>query len=183
MHAEEWIAQHGNRLRKIAADRLRRNLLRQKGSCTWCGQQVPKGRRSWCSQTCVDAFMCRQPSTARGIVTQRDRGICQQCGRDTGRIKSLLYRLRYQGGYVAQSPAWPEAYKCYEQLLLGLGFNAPHGQLWRAELFEVDHIVPVADGGGLCTPAGLATLCVPCHKMKTREFNRELARRRRSGAR
>lgn len=34
-------------------------------------------------------------------------------------------------------------------------------------VLEVDHIVPVCEGGRLCDPENLRTLCAACHKVET----------------
>lgn len=51
--------------------------------------------------------------------------------------------------------------------------------LSRHEGWDIDHIVPVVEGGGQCGLENLRTLCHPCHKQVTREL---AARRRRSSA-
>lgn len=62
--------------------------------CRWCRQPVPKGRKTWCSQQCVDDALIRcQPSYARRKVEERDKGVCAACGRDTNRIENILRRL------------------------------------------------------------------------------------------
>ncbi len=38
------------------AAQYRKIHKRQPGQCTWCGQPVPKGRRTFCSESCVNAF-------------------------------------------------------------------------------------------------------------------------------
>lgn len=40
--------------------------------------------------------------------------------------------------------------------------------------WEVDHIVPVVEGGGECGMDNLRTLCVPCHRQVTRELMQRL---------
>ena len=47
----------------------------------------------------------------------------------------------------------------------------------RAGRLEVDHVVPVADGGEVWNPANLQTLCRQCHIRKTIGENRERRRR------
>lgn len=52
--------------------------------------------------------------------------------------------------------------------------------LHRHEGWDVDHIVPVIEGGGQCGLEGLRTLCHPCHKAVTRELAAKRASQRRS---
>lgn len=62
--------------------------------CRWCSSPVPKGRKSWCSQACVDDALIRtQPSYARAAVKARDKGVCADCGRDTTKIKNQLRNI------------------------------------------------------------------------------------------
>lgn len=46
-------------------------------------------------------------------------------------------------------------------------------------LWQADHIVPIAEGGGECGLDGLRTLCTCCHKRETRALARRRAERRR----
>jgi 5-methylcytosine-specific restriction endonuclease McrA len=45
--------------------------------------------------------------------------------------------------------------------------------------FEMDHIVPVVEGGGLCGLDGYRTLCSPCHKLETKALAKRRAQQRR----
>ena len=45
---------------------------------------------------------------------------------------------------------------------------------------EVDHVVPIADGGAVLDHANLRTLCTPCHKRVTAEWRRERAAKARA---
>jgi hypothetical protein len=47
----------------------------------------------------------------------------------------------------------------------------------RRSLWELDHIVPLVDGGSH-EPSNLQTLCTPCHKKKTAQEARERAAHR-----
>ena len=48
--------------------------------CAGCGGDLPKRRRTWCSNACFERFDPRCVITA---VKERDKGICQSCGFDT----------------------------------------------------------------------------------------------------
>ena len=41
---------------------------------------------------------------------------------------------------------------------------------------ELDHIVPVSEGGGLCGLGNYRWLCVTCHRQETRALRKRLAR-------
>lgn len=49
----------------------------------------------------------------------------------------------------------------------------------NGQILEVDHILPVARGGGVCGPQGLRTLCHDCHLSLTKELHRQLLDERR----
>ena len=46
---------------------------------------------------------------------------------------------------------------------------------WKG-LIEADHIVPIADGGDEFDMKNVQTLCVPCHKIKTKEGRQQRAK-------
>lgn len=51
------------------------------GECTWCGGEVKKPRRTWCSDACVEEFRRRDPNTLRSRILTRDKGKpCPLCG-------------------------------------------------------------------------------------------------------
>lgn len=131
--------------------------------CRVCSVEVPPHRRTYCSQECVDAQandvelqVRRSPSFAREQVWLRDRGVCAACGFD---IKPLL---REHWSKHTSDAEWIK--KAVEN-----GYDSGH-------LWQMDHIVPVCEGGGECGLDNLRTLCTACHRRETRE----LARRRRS---
>ena len=67
--------------------------------CCWCGKgPLEGGRRRWCSQACVDDYLCRSSQTGvRKVVWRRDRGRCAGCGADTERIARILRLLATLG--------------------------------------------------------------------------------------
>ena len=44
----------------------------------------------------------------------------------------------------------------------------------RKSLWEADHIVPVAEGGGECDLTNLRTLCLRCHRENTTQLQARL---------
>ncbi len=153
------------RMRSLDADLLRVLLDRKRGECSWCGTLVQSGRRTWCSDNCVDAFKLRcDAGRQMRFVEARDGGICQLCQRDTiaaERDNKILFNRRHQ------LLDGPDRIEVDRQLHLA---GYARGS-WR----EVDHIVPVSEYGGLLGPQNLRLICGSCHLAET---NR-LAKRRR----
>jgi len=123
------------------------------GSCRWCGGEIlhetgpRKGdlnrRRRW-HPDCAEQYNQSDPRAARALVRKRDRGFCACCGLDT---YALRRRIRGRGSH---------------RKLRELGFQ-PRRSLW-----ELDHVLALVDGGGH-ELSNLQTLCVPCHRRKTRK--------------
>jgi 5-methylcytosine-specific restriction protein A len=130
-----------------------------RGTCRWCGDAIlhevgekrgqPNRRRRW-HPACVDAYNESDPREARRRVRKRDRGRCAKCGVDTNRVRR---ELRGRGR---------------AKKLRALGYKI------RGSLWELDHVVPLIDGGSH-ELSNLQTLCTPCHKQKTAEEARQRA--------
>lgn len=137
-----WVAKHGEALRRALA------------VCCECGKKLAGRRKRWCSQACVSTYKVRSdPSYARHLVHRRDRGVCALCGLDTDKVRAEVRgALRGQGNH-GKSPMVFSVLRKY-----GL-------QRWvkRHSWWDMDHVVPVSDGGGECTLDNLRTLCVRCH--------------------
>jgi len=126
--------------------------------CSVCGKPLTKGLRRYCSQECTDiCYVATMPSYARGKVFQRDKGVCSNCGCDTEKLKKILRKARYDDGWA--SLGWHDIGVIKNEM----GFTADH-------FWEMDHILPVVEGGGLCGMDNLQTLCVPCHRAETKEL-------------
>src|SRR5262245_31560231 len=98
--------------------------------CRWCGLEVPPRRFTFCSEWCVNEWRLRtNPGYLREQVFLRDRGICSMCHVDTRAAYIDLKRSR-GGGRLRLLEQW------------GLK------RLNRKTLWDADHIVPVAEGGG-----------------------------------
>jgi len=134
-----------------------------RGTCRWCGEAIvygdgpkqgtPDRRRRW-HPDCVEDYNRSDPREARRRVRKRDRGICAACGIDTRALEKA-----HRGRGAAKA-------------LRALGF-VPRRSLW-----ELDHVVPLIDGGGHDL-ANLQTLCTPCHRSKTAAEARDRAMRQR----
>lgn len=54
---------------------------------------------------------------------------------------------------------------------------------WRGGEWEMDHIIPVIEGGGLCGLDGYRTLCRPCHKSESAALAQRRAQNRQDSKR
>lgn len=128
--------------------------------CRWCQMEIlARRRRTFCSDYCVHQWRLRSdPGYLRERVFARDRGVCAVCAADTVRIFAALRRAR--------GPAREAGLRVY-----GLKTIRSRRSLWDA-----DHIVPVAEGGGQCDLDNLRTLCLPCHREVTAELRLRLRR-------
>ena len=65
--------------------------------CRWCSLPVPKPRRTFCSEFCVDEWKLRtDPGYMRERVLARDKGICAMCGLDTLNAWISIKRARWE---------------------------------------------------------------------------------------
>lgn len=129
-----------------------------RGLCRWCSLEVPRGRFTFCSDYCVHEWKLRsQPAYLREQVFLRDKGICCACGVDT---MAAARKLRYSRGANRQA------------LLAKWGFKTRT----RKSLWDADHIVPVAEGGGECDLDNIRTLCLICHRAATQQLRERIRR-------
>lgn len=66
---------------------------------------------------------------------------------------------------------------CFEGQRDSRYYNRRDGLLW---LFDMDHRIPVCEGGGACGLDNLRTLCKECHKVVTAQLAARRAFRRKS---
>ncbi|MBI3928274.1 MAG: HNH endonuclease [Armatimonadetes bacterium] len=126
--------------------------------CRHCGAEVPPRRRTFCSEGCVHEWKLRSQATyLRRQVFARDHGRCAACGLVVPAVKKRLDKLRRECG----ESTWMVRLK-------RLGFWDCRDRTW----WEVHHIKPVAEGGGMCSLTNVCTLCVPCHRRTTRRVRK-----------
>lgn len=120
--------------------------------CRWCRCETPPRRRTFCSDVCVHEWKLRtDPGYLREKVLQRDAGVCAKCGVDTVSLRRDMRRLDFAAR---------------RKFLKDWGLT----ERSRKSLWDADHIVPVAEGGGQCDLANMRTLCLKCHKEATAEL-------------
>lgn len=121
------------------------------GGCAWCGEPLPKRRRSWCSDRCNDAFWTNHWwSLARRAAKRRDKYRCSLCGhvppkRPTRRTHAS------DRAYKAAMSVWRKARKT-DRLEVNHreACNGAHGEISCSHHLD-----------------NLETLCVDCHKLHT----------------
>lgn len=140
--------------------------------CRQCGQEVPKGKRSFCGQECVDAWVVKtNPTRMREVVFKRDKGVCALCGTDTIEWERVV---RAEWARIKQG-------RTFEDRQAQQRFRETYPAFFshRTSYWDADHIVPVVEGGGECSTENIRTLCIPCHKQVTRELAARRAEARR----
>lgn len=178
MHALEWIAENARYRRTITSVKLRVGMRREKGRCTWCDAEVPKGRRrrSWCSEACRDEGYLRF-GFWHDPVERRDKGVCVLCGFDSRacqkRLKGLMRRAKGDRS---------NRHHCYSASRIRKFCRRTRISI-TGQPYEIDHIIPVIEGGGCCGLDNLRTLCFVCHAEETKALAGRRAAKRRDRSR
>jgi 5-methylcytosine-specific restriction endonuclease McrA len=119
------------------------------------------------------------------IVTERDGLVCRQCGRDVHKLRVWLCDLP-KGPSMRHGTG--KSYKRWRSGNFGIWLGRHRrraetllGWLWgislnSRSLGEVDHVVPL-DEGGEDSVDNCLFLCLRCHKQKTTEQAARRARR------
>lgn len=130
-------------------------------NCLWCQAEI-QAPRVTCSEQCLHEYRLRhEPSYFREQVFLRDKGICATCELDIVAIYNQIQQL-------------PEQER---QRLWKLHEIPPHRR--NGPAWDLDHIVEVVDGGGMCGLDNAQTLCCSCHKKKTARLATARAMQRR----
>lgn len=158
------------RLVAVTSAYPKKKLPDGKPACRRCAGPLPKGRRTFCSDLCVsDALIRCQPATARQWVHMRDKGVCAACGLDTEALfkayKAAQWEARASSAFLhAESTMQSrrELLSVIDSRMTALGFRTDQSA------WEMEHILPVVEGGSHCGLSGLETLCRPCHLESTK---------------
>jgi hypothetical protein len=129
--------------------------------CRWCELEIlAKRRRTFCSDYCVHQWRLRtDPGYLRDQVFARDRGRCAVCQIDAVAAYAALKRAR---GAAREA---------------GLRLYGMKTISSRRSLWDADHVLPVAEGGGQCDLDNIRTLCLLCHREATARLRFRLARK------
>ena len=132
----------------------------------------------FCGRACREAYACQTSAQGlRRVVFARDGGVCALCGADGHALVERLRALaaaphgRRVAAALRANAAWADFPRCLDRLLE----KPSDGRAW-----EADHAVRVADGGGEALADRVQTLCVPCHKVKTKQEAKRAAAERRA---
>ena len=124
--------------------------------CRWCRSEVPTRRRTFCADNCVHEWKLRTNlGYLREKVFDRDKGVCAQCAIDTKVLRGEMRKLDYSAR---------------RQFLKKWGLREGS----RKSLWDADHIIPVAEGGGQCDLSNMRTLCLLCHREATKALRARL---------
>jgi 5-methylcytosine-specific restriction endonuclease McrA len=102
--------------------------------------------------------------------------LCRWCSTEVSKRRTFCgelcvheWKLRSDAGYARKLVFERDAGKCALcPVVLG-----------RTDAWEMDHIIPVVEGGGCCGLENLRLLCPPCHRGVTAELARRRADQRR----
>ena len=127
--------------------------------CRFCKVQVEPPKRTFCSPECVHQWKIRSNNKyLRSIIYERDLGICAACGVDTRYTKIDIENYRREIRRGASDELLLTYLKSQNMTL-----NESTRSLWHA-----DHIIPVSKGGGESGLENFQTLCIKCHKLKSK---------------
>lgn len=110
---------------------------------------------------------------ARRKVWERDHGICARCGADCAFLERMAWKLRSW-----QDDKNRDGLEAFRILLAAWGLKSQVYSWHVPNLWEADHIVPLAEGG-THDLSNYRTLCVTCHKAETKALAGRLAKARR----
>jgi 5-methylcytosine-specific restriction endonuclease McrA len=140
--------------------------------CRWCAKPLEGRKTDWCSDACRREVEVRcRLDELRHVIFARDGGCCCKCGRDLNALKAALdwfealkLKLTLCSGMaiVDRNKAWAltNHWPTVDELRRALGFK-------KAHLWEMNHIVGIAEGGDPVDPDNLETLCLICHSLHT----------------
>lgn len=155
----------------------------EKKLCAWCGGEFPPASKergveaTYCSRDCADEGRLRRggmgaSTNLRAQIFALENGVCVLCKTDAHalytRIRALAPAERLNA-LLNSNYKLPTSSKALDRLLS----TPQEGDFW-----QVDHIIPVSEGGGDSSIDNLRTLCDTCHQKETAKLKSRLRFRR-----
>lgn len=155
-------------------------VMAVKGMCRWCDKETEKKNVTW-HRECIKACALANDSAAqRSFCLKRDHGVCASCGVDTVALAHERYDRKGRNGldewfirreaerlfgwhYTDEKRTWVN--ETLDQFIKERGWSQDEIE-WQA-----DHIKPIHLANGdpsFFTGENLQTLCVKCHKEKSK---------------
>jgi hypothetical protein len=151
---------------------------RDKGRCCICFLDTERFRKIF------EFLAARHPPEWKRRQLERVSKTFYQMCEDNGWVEGEEFEKRY-ADYKAWTAAHMERFamrhrKWLAQAIREWGWafaqNNHDPDWWHVRhLWEMDHIIPVSEGGGSCGLENLRTLCCPCHRTVTKEFHERRA--------
>lgn len=149
--------------------------------CRECGTETKPPKRFYCSPECTEAWDARWPSRQRVHVEKRDKGVCALCGLDCLKLERELNEL---GALISCGGTAAVAALNKFRILIAQ-HSIPrhkHGFHYVRSLWEMDHVIPVVEGGGELGLENLRILCWACHRLETAKLAKRRAEQRKGAA-
>jgi 5-methylcytosine-specific restriction protein A len=156
------------------------------GMCRWCGRKLTAKRRTFCGEECVHEWKCRtDPGYQATQVLKRDGGVCALCSRNClalerellniARMDLAIHMRRADTAVILSLLGRTDLYVGFHVRCDQLGLSKKRRlQIGTRRFWDMDHRVPVAEGGGACGLENLRTLCWVCHDGETAKLRARL---------
>lgn len=154
--------------------------------CRWCDGLVPPPKKTFCSEHCIHEWKLRtQPEYRRPYILDRTKGVCEICGTNTFELQERLQYLTAQATndfgqpWHQSGPVWPIGFGAvlHEAASHGVSLAKTFVLLRRKHPYDVDHIVPLVEGGGHGLD-NLRLLCIGCHESVTTALHKRRAKKK-----
>lgn len=141
----------GSRVGSIPLSSIKPKVVNGVKVCLNCEKTLPKGRIKYCCDECsYEFFMKHNFSLLKFKIFARDNYTCQDCG----------FKWEVDKGEKEQFDRYSKGHSSFLYRISWLGLT---------DCLECDHITPICLGGAEFDEDNLQTLCVGCHKKKTKE--------------
>jgi len=137
----------------------------------------------FCGGPCTETyFMKRSSRSARWAIANLEGGVCRTCKLDAEKLRSQLKRfatVEARQHYFTASGGASELELAFFTRLTAAKQRHVLENPKGSSLWEADHVLAVADGGGEADLQNFQTLCIACHAEKTKAEAKRRAQERR----